>query len=90
MSYVCADDAEFMIKFLEDHNFFGSIVHFTTTHVAMLIVTLTVLVLAICANIAIRRELKRQKAGIYQKPGAFLNVIELVVEFLDNMVVGNM
>ncbi len=91
MTFVSAsEDAEFMIKFLEDHKFFGSIVHFTTTHVAMLIVTLTVIVLAVCANIAIRRELKRQKAGIYQKPGAFLNVIELAVEFLDNMVVGNM
>lgn len=85
-----SQDADFMIKLLFEYELFGQKFYLTTTHVAMLIVTLTIFIFGICANIAIKREMKREAAGIYEKPGAFLNVVELMVETLDGIVVSNM
>lgn len=71
------------------HNYFkfqfmGSDVYLTTTHVSILIVMLVIVIFAIFANIAIR------KADPEKAPGKFLNIVELIVEMLDNMTIGNM
>ena len=52
---------------------------FTNTHVAILLILITLTILALIANRIIR------KADPYGKPGPVLNVIELAVEMIDNM-----
>ncbi len=52
---------------------------FTNTHVAIILILITLTILAIIANRIIR------KANPYEKPGAVLNVIELIVEAIDGM-----
>lgn len=61
------------------YSLFGHEVYLTNTHIATIIVMLTLIIFAVFANIAIR------KADPTKAPGAFLNVIELLVEQLDGL-----
>lgn len=77
-------DVDFMVHGLMKYpfKFLGQDIYITTTHVSILIVMLLLLIFAIAANRRIRRA--------EEVPGAFQNVVELVVEFLDGMVAGSM
>lgn len=77
-------DVDFMIKGVLKYpfKFLGQDIYLTTTHVGVLIIMLVLLVFAIAANRRIRKA--------EEVPGAFQNVVELIVEFLDNMVKGGM
>ncbi len=66
------------------YRFLGQEVWLTTTHISLLIVMLVLIVFALIANRAIR------KADPEKAPGAFLNVIELLVETVDNLTKTNM
>lgn len=77
---------DFFIHGYTDTKFtiFGWEIYLTTTHISMIIVIAAILIFAIFANRAIK------KAEPDKVPGAFLNVIELIVESLDGMVAGSM
>lgn len=79
-------DIDFMVHGLIKYPFqlFGQDIYLTTTHVSIVIVMLLLMIFAVAANRCIK------KADPNQTPGAFQNVVELVVEFLDNMVSGSM
>lgn len=81
---LASDGVDFMIKGIFSYQLFGQTVWITTTHVCLLIVWLILVGFAICAHRVI------VKADPEAKPGAFQNVVELIVEMLDNMVVGVM
>ena len=72
----------FMIKPCLKYHLFGQEVYLTTTHVSLVIVTILIMILAVCAS----RKMKNPD----EIPGTFQNIIELVVEMLDNMVKGIM
>ncbi|MBR4587697.1 MAG: F0F1 ATP synthase subunit A [Lachnospiraceae bacterium] len=78
---------DFMIKLLYKYEIFGQEVALTTTHVAMLIITVVLVIFFIAANRAIRKALK---SDTIETPGMFLNIVELIVEKLDGMVAGSM
>ncbi|MBO5197224.1 MAG: F0F1 ATP synthase subunit A [Lachnospiraceae bacterium] len=63
---------------------FGQEVWITTTHIAMWLITLAILIFAVIANRVIK------KADPYKAPKGFLNVIELMVETVDNLTRTNM
>ena len=73
---------DFMIHGLFKYKFFGHEVWITTTHVSILFVMLILIGFSIAANRAMRKAT--------EVPGAFQNVVELVVELLDSMVTGSM
>ncbi len=77
-----AADADFMIKGLFKYELFGTELYITTTHVAILLVDILIIILAIAA----RKKMKNAK----EVPDAFQNVLELAVEFLDKFVSGTM
>lgn len=77
-----AADADFMIKGLFKYTLFGKELYITTTHVAIFIVDILILILAIAA----RKKVKNAK----EVPDGFQNVIELIVEFIDKFVKGVM
>lgn len=77
-----AEDIDFMIHGVFSYEFFGQTVWITTTHVCLLIVLLVLIGFAIAANIAMKHA--------SEVPGAFQNVVEMVVEMLDNVVKGVM
>ncbi len=66
------------------YSFFGHEVWITNTHIAIVLVMLTLMIFAVFANRAIK------KADPTKAPGAFLNVIELRVEKVDGLVKTNM
>lgn len=81
-----ACDSSFMIKSLFtfrlpgiDYEF-----HLNTTHVALLIVSLFIIIMAIIAR------MKLNKVNSEDTPGTFMNIVELIVEMLQNMVEGLM
>ena len=81
-----ACDSSFMIKSLfsfklpgMDYEF-----HLNTTHVALLIVSLFILIVAVIPRI------KLNKVNSEDTPGMFMNIIELIVEMLQTMVEGLM
>lgn len=78
---------DFMIKLLYKYEIFGQEVALTTTHVAMLIITVVLVIFFIAANRAIKKALK---SDTIEAPGMFLNIVELIVEKLDGMVAGSM
>lgn len=78
---------DFMIKLLYKYEIFGQEVALTTTHVAMLIITVVLVIFFIAANRAIKKALK---SDTIETPGMFLNIVELIVEKLDGMVAGSM
>ncbi|MDI9243066.1 F0F1 ATP synthase subunit A [Ruminococcus sp. YH-rum2234] len=75
-------EADFAIHGLVNYKLFGHSVWLTTTHVAMVIVTIVILIFAIAAN----RCMKKAK----EVPTGFQNVVELIVEMLGKMVTTNM
>ncbi len=79
-----AMEADFMIQYLQEIKINGVSVYITTTHVALLIVSLFIIILAVIANRVIA------KADPDATPGTFQNIVELVVEMLGNMVDGLM
>ena len=73
-------DVDFMIKGIFSYNCFGHEVWITTTHVCTLIVMVLLVVFAALAGKAIK------KANEDEAPGTFLNIVELIIEFLDGVV----
>ncbi len=75
-------DVDFMIHGLIRFELFGQELWITTTHVSVLIVMAVLLAFAVAANSRMKRA--------EEIPGAFQNVVELIVEMLDKMVSGSM
>ena len=73
-------DVDFMIKGIFKYNCFGQEVWITTTHVCTLIVMLILVVFAAFAGRAVRN------ADIDKAPGPFLNIVELLIDFLDGVI----
>lgn len=73
-----ADDIDFMIHGVFQYELFGQKLWVTTTHVCLFIVMAIIIIFCLCANRAVKRAT--------EVPGAFQNVVELVVEMLDNMI----
>ena len=86
MTSLVACDSSFMIKSLYSFRIPGVDYDFSinTTHVAMLLVSLFILIVAIIARVKIN------KANASDTPGMFQNIIELVIEMLGSMVDGIM
>ena len=77
-----ADDIDFMIHGIFSYELFGHTVWITTSHVCILIVMLVLIGFAFAANRAMKHAT--------EVPGAFQNIVELIVEKLDGMVSGTM
>lgn len=77
-------EADFMIHLLQEIQIGGSTVYITTTHVALMVVSLILIIFAIAAN----RVLK--KANPDDTPGMFQNIVELIVDMLNGMVRASM
>lgn len=75
-------DADFMIHGVFRYTLFGQEFYITTTHVAMFIVTVTLLIIMICAH----HKMKHAETV----PGTFQNIIEMYVQTIDNMVATSM
>ncbi|MCR4806541.1 MAG: F0F1 ATP synthase subunit A [Lachnospiraceae bacterium] len=73
-------NVDFMIKGIFSYKFFGHEVWITTTHVCTLIVMLLLIVFAALGGRAARN------ADIDKAPGKFLNVVELLMDFLDGVI----
>ena len=73
---------DFNVHGVFQYSFFGHPVWITTTHISILIVMLLLTAFAIAAN--------RCMAKAAEVPGAFQNVVEMVVEKLDGMIHGVM
>lgn len=80
-SYIMlADNAvDFSVHYLLPVKFFGQTVYITTTHVTTLIVAGSIILLALFARHQIMKE-------DYEVPNGVQNVIELVVEFLSDLI----
>lgn len=77
-----SEDIDFMIHGIFQYEIFGQKVWVTTTHVCLVIVIAILMIFCLCANRAVKRAT--------EVPGAFQNVVELIVEMLDGMVKGVM
>lgn len=86
ISTMVACDSSFMIKTLYNFRIPGIDYDFAinTTHIALLLVSLTILVLAVIARIKI------SKVKPTDRPGAYQNIVELAIEMLGSMVDGVM
>jgi len=73
-----ADNIDFMVHGICKYSFFGHEVWITTTQVCLLIVVLILVGFAIAAN--------RVMSKASEIPGAFQNVVEMIVELLDGMI----
>ena len=78
------DNLGFYIEGYAKFNLFGQTLYITTTHVCMTFVFAILVIFAIIANRAIK------KADPSKPPTGFLNVVELLVETVDNILVGSM
>lgn len=78
------DGIDFMIKGLFSYQLFGQTVWITTSHVCAFIVMMLLLIFAACAHHVI------VNADPEAQPGTFQNIVELIVEMLDNMIIGVM
>lgn len=76
------ESIDFMIHGLLPLEIGGQTVWITTSHVCILIILLVLMIFAITANWRMKRAA--------EVPGGFQNVLELIVEKLDNMVLGTM
>ena len=74
----------FGVDGLLKYELFGQELWITNTHVSLLLVVLTLTVLALFANRAIK------KADPNEVPGTFLNIIEYLVELVDGLTRNNM
>ena len=81
-----ASDSEitFGVDGLLKYELFGQELWITNTHVSLLLVVLTLTIIALFANRAIR------KADPNEVPGTFLNIIEYLVELVDGLTRANM
>ena len=70
-----ADDIDFMIHGVFQYELFGQKLWITTTHVCLFIDMAIIIIFCLCANRAVKRAT--------EVPGAFQNVVELIVEMLD-------
>lgn len=77
-----AENLDFMIHGVFSYTLFGHEVWITTSHVCILIVFLVLIGFFIAARIAMNKAT--------EVPGAFQNVLELIVEKLDGMIAGVM
>lgn len=77
-----ADNLDFMIHGIFQYTLFGQTVWITTSHVCILIVMLVLIGFFAAARITMNKAT--------EVPGAFQNVLELVVEMLDGMIKGTM
>ncbi|NBJ93711.1 F0F1 ATP synthase subunit A [Parablautia muri] len=75
-------EVDFMIHGVFSYELFGQTVWITTTHICVLIVMLIIIGFCIAANRAVKHAT--------EVPGAFQNVVELIVEMLDGMITGVM
>lgn len=75
-------DIDFMIHGVFKYHLFGQELWVTTTHVCLFIIIVFIVIFCLCANRAIKHAT--------EVPGAFQNVVELIVEKLDNMIKGVM
>ncbi len=82
MTSMLVAEADFMIKGLMKFELFGQELWITTTHVALLIVTIGLIIFGIFAN----RSIKHAK----EIPDMFQNIVEMLVEMLDKMVSSSM
>lgn len=73
---------DFMIHGIFQYEFFGHPVWITTTHVSLFIVIMMIVIFCLLANRAVKHAT--------EVPGAFQNVVELMVEMLGNMTSGVM
>lgn len=80
-NFVLAEGSvDFMIHGLIKYHLFGQELWITTTHVSVLLVTISLMIFAFIIN----RKIK--KANIEDTPGTLQNIAELAVEMLDNLV----
>lgn len=85
MSLLAAEkEADFAIHYLKEIEIFGHTVCLTTTHVALIIVSLVLIIFALAVNMKIK------KVKPTDTPGMLQNIAELGVSAADNMVVGIM
>ncbi len=75
-------DVDFSIHGVFKYELFGQTLWITTTHVAMLIISIVIIVFALLANRAMKHAT--------DKPGTFQNIVETIVEMIDKMVKGSM
>ena len=78
------DEITFGVDGLIKYELFGQELWITNTHVSLLLVVLTLTIIALFANRAIR------KADPNEVPGTFLNIIEYLVELVDGLTRANM
>lgn len=79
-----SEGVDFGITGYHKYSIFGQSVYLTTTHIAIIIVCLTLIVFAAVANRVIK------KADPNKVPGTFLNMIEYLVQTFDNLTVSGM
>lgn len=77
-------EADFMIHYLQEVNIGGQTLYITTTHVALLLISILLIIFAIAANRVIK------KANPEDTPGGFQNVVELITDMLTGMVKSSM
>lgn len=77
-------EADFMIHYLQEVNIGGQTFYITTTHVALLLITILLIIFAIAANRVVK------KANPEDTPGGFQNVVELITDMLNGMVNSSM
>ena len=77
-----ADNIDFMVHGIFQYELFGQTLWITTTHACLFIVMMIIVIFCLCANRAIKHAT--------EVPGAFQNVVEMVVEMLDKMISGVM
>ena len=75
-------EVDFMIKGVFSFNIGETKVWITTTHICLLIVMLTLMIFALCAN--------RCMKHASDVPTGFQNIIEIIIDFLDGIVKGTM
>ncbi len=75
-------ELDFYIKGVFSYELFGQKLWITTTHLSMFAVSLALLILGIIVN----RTMKKAK----EVPSGFQNMIEFAIEFLENLIHGNM
>lgn len=77
-------EADFMIHYLQEVQIGGYTFHITTTHVALLLISILLIIFAVAANIVIK------KANPEDTPGGFQNVVELITDMLGGIVKNSM
>lgn len=79
-----SEDFGFMIKLLKDFKIGNTTLSITSTHICLLIVTITLIVVACIVSSIVK------KANAKDTPGTVQNIAELVVDMLDKMVSSSM